>query len=162
VLSAECWVLGNHEKRLSTQHPALSTTIPPVSFIGIDLGAKRIGIAVSDSGVMATPHSVMRNEGDVVEKLFNLGRELEAETFVVGVPRRPGASETKFRDFAERLRQKTCKEVVLWDEALTTVEASEALRAAGRDRREAQREIDMHAAAVILQSWLDEHHGRTS
>jgi len=126
-----------------------------VSIIGIDLGARRIGIAVSDSGIMATPHSVMRNEGDIIEKLSSLGRQLEAETFVVGVPRRPGADDRKFRDFAERLRQKTCKEVVLWDEALTTVEASEQLRAAGRGRREAQREIDMHAAAVILQSWLD-------
>jgi len=126
-----------------------------MSVIGIDLGAKRIGIAVSDSGIMATPHSVMRNEGDIIEKITNLGSELDAETFVVGVPRRPGADESKFRDFADRLRQRTCKEVVLWDEALTTVEASEQLRAAGRSRRDAQREIDMHAAAVILQSWLD-------
>jgi len=135
-----------------------------MSIVGIDFGAKRIGIAVSDSGIMATPHSVMRNEGDIIEKLSNLGRELEAETFVVGVPRRPGADERKFRDFAGLLRQKTCKEVVLWDEALSTVEASEQLRAAGRGRREAQREIDMHAAAVILQSWLDHRSqtGRTS
>lgn len=127
--------------------------------MGIDLGARRIGIAVSDSGIMATPHSVMRNEGDIIEKITNLGRELDAGTFVVGVPRRPGADDSKFRDFAERLRQRTCKEVVLWDEALTTVEASEQLRAAGRSRRDAQREIDMYAAAVILQSWLD---GRAS
>ncbi|HJW93384.1 MAG TPA: Holliday junction resolvase RuvX [Thermoanaerobaculia bacterium] len=126
-----------------------------MSIVGIDLGARRIGIAVSDSGIMATPHSVMRNEGDIIDRIAALGRELDAETFVVGVPRRPGADDRKFRDFAERLRQKTCKEVVLWDEALTTVEASEQLRAAGRGRREAQRVIDMHAAAVILQSWLD-------
>ena len=132
-----------------------------MSIIAIDLGARRIGIAVSDSGIVATPHSVMRNEGDIIEKISNLGRELDAGTFIVGVPRRPGADERKFRDFADRLRQRTCKEVVLWDEALTTVEASEQLRAAGRGRREAQREIDMHAAAVILQSWLDER-GRTS
>ena len=133
-----------------------------MSIIGIDLGSRRIGIAISESGIMATPHSVMRNEGDIVEKLSNLARELDAEAFVVGVPRRPGADESKFRDFADRLRQKTCKEVVLWDEALTTVEASEQLRAAGRDRREAQREIDMHAAAVILQSYLDDRARRTS
>jgi len=133
-----------------------------VSIIAIDLGARRIGIAVSDSGIVATPHSVMRNEGDIIEKISNLGRELDAGTFVVGVPRRPGADERKFRDFADRLRQRTCKEVVLWDEALTTVEASEQLRDAGRSRREAQREIDMHAAAVILQSWLDRSEGRSS
>jgi len=50
---------------------------------------------------------------------------------------------------------------VLWDEALTTVEAAEHLRAGGRKRRDAQRDIDMHAAAVILQSYLD-HLGRAS
>ena len=128
-----------------------------MSLIGIDLGARRIGIAVSDSGVVATPHSVMRNEGDVIAKLDHLARELEADTFVVGIPRRahPGSGEQKYRDFAEELRQRTCKQVVLCDESLSTVEAMEQLRAAGRNRREAQKDIDMHAAAVILQSYLD-------
>ena len=126
--------------------------------IAIDLGAKRIGIAVSDSGVMATPHSVMRNEGDVVAKLANLGQQLDAEQYVVGIPRRMHASanDQKYRDFAEALRQKTCKPVVLWDEALSTVEAMEARLASGKNRREAQKDIDMHAAAVILQSYLDD------
>ena len=125
--------------------------------MAIDYGGRRIGVAVSDSGIVATPHSVVRNEGDVLEKLANLARELGAETIVVGIPRRThtSAGEQKFHDFAERLRQKTCKDVVLWDEALTTTEASEQLRATGRSRRDAQREIDMHAAAVILQSYLD-------
>jgi putative Holliday junction resolvase len=135
-----------------------------VSFIGIDLGARRIGIAVSDSGVMATPHSVLRNEGDVIEKLERLARELEAETFVVGLPKRTHASagEQKFRDFAEALRQRTCKQVVLWDESLSTVEAMERLRASGRSRREAQKDVDMHAAAVILQSYLDRRSDQTT
>jgi putative Holliday junction resolvase len=126
--------------------------------MAIDLGARRIGIAVSDSGVLASPHSVMRNEGDVVEKLARLAGELGAEELVVGIPRRThaSASEEKFRDFAEELRQRTCKPVVLWDESLSTVEAMEQLRAAGRNRREAQKDIDMHAAAVILQSYLDD------
>src|SRR5690242_18843977 len=95
-----------------------------VTLIGIDLGAKRIGIAVSDSGVMATPHSVLRNEGDVVAKLDRLGRELEADAFVVGLPKRArtGTADEKYRRFADELRQRTCKEVVLWDESLSTVE----------------------------------------
>ena len=111
-----------------------------MSLIGIDLGTRRIGIAVSDSGVMATPHSVMRNEGDVIAKLEHLGRELEAETFVVGLPRRTHSTdgEEKYRRFADALRQRTCKQVVLWDESLSTVEAMERLRAAGRTRRDAQ------------------------
>ena len=126
--------------------------------MAIDYGARRIGIAVSDSGTIATPHSVLRNEGDAVEKLAALARELGAETIVLGVAR----NAPKFHDLAERLRQKTCKPVVLWDEALTTVEAAENLRARGKKRREAQRDIDMHAAAVILQSYLDDRAGRTS
>lgn len=125
--------------------------------VAIDLGTRRIGIAVSDSGVVATPHSVLRNEGDIVARVANLGRELDAETFVVGLPKRAHASaaERKFHDFAEALRQKTCKPVVLWDESLSTVDAMEQLRAGGKTRREAQKDIDMHAAAVILQSYLD-------
>ncbi len=135
-----------------------------MSIIAIDYGGRRIGVAVSDSGAIARPHSVVKNEGDVIEKLAGLARDLEAETIVLGVPRRPNSSsgEQKFRDFAERLRQKTCKVVVLWDEALTTAEASRQLRDNGMKRREAQREIDMHAAAVILQSWLDDVARRTS
>jgi putative Holliday junction resolvase len=129
--------------------------------VAIDLGSRRIGIAVSDSGVVATPHSVLRNEGDVVAKLARLASELGAESFVVGIPKRTHASaaEKKYEDFAEALRQKTCKPVVLWDETLSTVEAMDRLRAGGRNRREAQKEIDMHAAAVILQSYLDHSSG---
>lgn len=125
--------------------------------MAIDYGGRRIGIAVSDSEVVATPHSVVRNEGDVVEKLARLATELDADTIVVGLPKRAHASpaEQKFRDLAERLRQRTCKEVVLWDETLSTAEAAAQLRARGVGRREAQRDIDMHAATVILQSYLD-------
>jgi putative Holliday junction resolvase len=128
-----------------------------MSIMAIDYGARRVGIAVSDSGTIATPHSVLRNEGDIVEKLADLAQELGAETIVVGIPR----GSAKYAEIAERLRQRTCKSVVLWDEALTTVEAAGHLRAGGRKRRDAQREIDMHAAAVILQSYLDSQ-GRTS
>jgi len=134
-----------------------------VSIIGIDFGARRIGVAVSESGIVATPHSVIRNEGDAVEKVARVGGELEAELYVVGIARRAKTTggEERFRDFADALRQKTCKAVVLWDETLTTVEASEQLRAAGRSRRDAEREIDMQAAAVILQSYLDAQSRRT-
>ena len=135
-----------------------------MSIIAIDYGGRRSGVAVSDSGTIARPHSVLKNEGEVLDKLASLVRELDAQTIVVGVPRRPHSNDgaQKFRDFAERLRQKTCKVVVLWDETLTTTEASRHLRENGRKRREAQREIDMHAAAVILQSYLDDLARRAS
>src|SRR6266508_3407905 len=107
-----------------------------MSLMAIDYGGRRIGVAVSDSGVVATPHSVVRNDGDVVETLARLARELDADTIVVGLPRRAhaGASERKFRDLADRLRQTTCKEVVLWDETLSTAEAAAQLRDRGVGR----------------------------
>jgi putative holliday junction resolvase len=163
VVAAAVPLAGRGAYRIAVAMSEAPLTHPaddPGPLIGVDLGSRRIGVAVSDSGVMATPHSVMRNEGDVVQKLANLGRELEASAYVVGIPRRTHASaaDRKFHDFAEALRQKSCKPVVLWDESLSTVEAAESLRAAGKRRRDAQKDIDMHAAAVILQSYLDSRH----
>jgi putative Holliday junction resolvase len=135
-----------------------------VSVIGIDYGGRRIGVAVSDSGLLASPHSVIANEGDVVGRLDRLGRELEADEYVVGVPRRTRSSdgEAKFERFAEELRQRTCKPVVLWDETLTSVEAEARLRESGRKGARSREDIDMYAAAIILQSYLDSRAGRSS
>ena len=132
--------------------------------MAIDYGTRRIGVAVSDSGVLASPHSVVANEGDVIGRLAQLATELEATTIVVGIPSRQfhDRRQNTFREFAERLRQKSCKDVVLWNEELTTADAASRLQAAGRKRREAQRDIDMYAATVILQSYLDELQRRQS
>ncbi len=132
-----------------------------MAILGIDYGGRRIGVAVSESGVLASPHSVMANEGDVIAELDRLGRELGADTFVVGIPRRARTTdgEAKFRRFAEELRQRTCKTVVLWDETLTSVEAEARLRESGRRGKD---HLDMYAAAVILQSYLDHGPGRSS
>ena len=130
--------------------------------LAIDWGGRRIGVAVSDSDVLATPHSVIANEGDVVEKLARLADEVGAETIVVGIAHRSQshAGEQKFRELADALRQKTCKMVVLWDESFSTIDAERRLRSAGRRMRETKHAIDMYAAAVILQSYLDRHAGR--
>jgi putative Holliday junction resolvase len=138
-----------------------------VSIVGIDYGGRRIGIAVSESGLLATPHSVIANDGDldsVVERLAGLASTLEAEVLVLGVPRRAVSrmGEDKFEHLAAALRQRTCKEVILWDETLSTVEAAGLRHATGKRGRAIRADIDMHAAAVILQSWLDHRSGRTS
>jgi putative transcription antitermination factor YqgF len=132
-----------------------------VSLIGIDYGGKRIGVAVSESGVVASPHSIIANQGDVIGRLDDLGRELAVDVFVVGIPRRARSAdgEAKFRRFAEELGQRTCKPVVLWDEILSTVEAEQRLREIGRRTID---DIDMYAAAIILQSYLDDQAGRSS
>lgn len=131
--------------------------------LAVDFGTRRIGIAVSTSGVLATPHSVIPNEGGlerVIERIAEIGDEIEADLYLVGLPRRSRTGDADpalapYRDLAERIRQKTRKEVILWDEAYSTAEASSRARERGRRSRA----IDMEAAAVILQSWLDESEG---
>jgi len=140
-----------------------------MTLIGIDYGSRRVGIASSDSLILATPHSVIRNEGDpdgLIARIVRLGEELGATGYVLGIPRRSGrhddAIERKFTSLAEKLRQKSCKDVVLWDESLSTVEARERAASRGVSSRSLKDEIDMQAAAVILQSYLDHQAGRTS
>lgn len=131
--------------------------------MGIDYGGRRVGIAVSDSGLLASPHSVIRNDGKLLVRLARLAEDVEADTIVVGVARRSRSKdgEEKFRRFADQLRQKTCKSVVLWDESHSTVEAAERLRQSGRKSKNHD-DIDMYAAAIILQSYLDHLAGRSS
>lgn len=137
--------------------------------IGIDYGSKRVGIAVSSSGVLASPHSVIPNETDIgglIEKIAALAEELEATEFVLGVP--AGSRHDRetiikrFEAIAERLRQRTCKPVTLWDESYSTHEASQRRRDAGKSWKSAKKEIDREAAAVILQSFLDARAGGLS
>jgi putative Holliday junction resolvase len=131
--------------------------------LAIDYGGKRIGIAVSESGLLATPHSVLQNDAEAMDRIAAIATDVGADTVILGLPRRARSrdGERKFHTLAEALRQKICKPVILWDETLSTVEAAERLRAGGR-RRKGQDDIDMYAAAVILQSYLDAQRGRTS
>jgi len=132
-----------------------------MSVMGIDYGGRRIGVAISESGLLASPHSVIENPGDeerLAQQLQNLGEQLGVDRFVIGLPRRtaPGqAGEEKFRRFADLLRQRTCREVVLWDETLSTVDANRAMHESGKNWKQRKALIDMEAAAVILQSYLD-------
>jgi len=128
--------------------------------MGIDYGGRRVGIAVSESGVLATPHSVIQNDERMLDRLARVAEDVAADTIVVGVARRSrsNAGEAKFHRFAEELRQKTCRSVILWDESHSTIEAAERLR----DSRKSKDDIDMYAAAIILQSYLDDQARRSS
>jgi putative Holliday junction resolvase len=131
--------------------------------VGLDLGRRRIGVAVSDSeGRMAVPHVVIARSGDaeadrraVVEAVAELG----AGRVVVGLPLSleggvgPAARDAQAE--AEALAEALDVPVELHDERLTTVVADRAMQAAGIGGRSRRRVIDSSAAAVILQSWLD-------
>jgi len=129
-----------------------------MAVVGIDYGTRRIGVAVSESELIASPHSVIENREGIVETIVAIGQQFDASTFVLGIPSRstPTEAQTRIRQFAETLRQRSCKEVVLWDESYSTTEAASLAREAGKTRRQERGEIDMHAATVILQSYLDQ------
>lgn len=131
-------------------------------WIGIDFGSKRIGVAVSHSGDIAEPHSVIARGaelGPAIERIARLVEEFEVDTIVVGIPKggrvAPSANLRHYEKFAELLREQLAVPVVLWDESYSTTEAASLLGETGRRRRDARERIDMLAAAVILQSYLD-------
>lgn len=130
--------------------------------LGVDWGQRRIGLAVSWSGELASPLRIVQAQSSVdetLELIAEVVRELEAEKIVLGVPagsrHDAAAIHERFAAIAESLRQKTCKPVVLWDESYSTTEALALRNQAPRRRRRSQTPIDSAAAAVILQSFID-------
>jgi putative Holliday junction resolvase len=133
-----------------------------VRVIALDLGSRRIGVAVSDpSGTIASPHSVIERSGDVAADHVAIGAlvvELEAERVVVGLPISMnggiGPAARAATAEAEALATVLPVPVETYDERLTTV-AADRLLLAGRVRGGARRRVvDKIAAAVILQGWL--------
>jgi putative Holliday junction resolvase len=132
----------------------------------LDLGAKRIGVAYSDSGrTLASPWGTIQRSGEPGRDLgamVDAVREVEATTVVVGLPLslsgQQGPAARAVVAEAEALRQALEPLGVALetaDERLTTVEAQRALRAAGKTGPEARRVVDSAAAMVLLQAWLD-------
>ena len=129
----------------------------------MDLGARRIGVAVSDpSGTIASPLQVLERSGDVAgdhRRLAAIVREVGAERVVVGLPRslsgEVGPAARQALAEVEALTQALAVPVETHDERLTTVSAHRAMRALGVKRDARRRAVDKMAAAVMLQAWLD-------
>jgi putative Holliday junction resolvase len=138
-----------------------------VRALGLDLGSKRIGVAVSDlSGTIASPLTVIqrgRSRRHDHERIAQLVREEDADCVVVGMPRSlSGADGPAARAAQAEVRALASVvgvPVETHDERFTTVTATRAL-AEGGVRGSARRAVvDKVAAAVILQSWLDARRG---
>jgi putative Holliday junction resolvase len=131
--------------------------------LGLDLGTRRIGVALSDSaGLVATPHDVLTRSNDRARdhaRIAALVDESGAGVVVVGLPLSldgtVGPAARGVLGEADELRARLPVSVVTWDERLSTVEAQQRLRAAGVKGRKGRRVVDQVAATVILQSWLD-------
>jgi len=134
-----------------------------VRALGIDLGSRRIGVALSDSGgTLATPYETVQRSGDVARdhrRLLELAAEAEVECLVVGLPLSldgtVGPAAQGVLDEIEVLRSTTSIPVETYDERLTTVTADHLLRQGGRSGRSRRKVVDQTAAAVLLQGWLD-------
>lgn len=129
--------------------------------VGLDVGDRRIGVAVSDpTGSLATPVAVYHRRGAEadVTHVIDLVREYEANGVVVGLPKNMNGSEgpqaEKTREFATALERQGLA-VHLWDERLSTVEATRRMVEQRHKRRGIQERIDAEAAALILQTYLD-------
>jgi len=131
--------------------------------VGLDLGKRRVGVAVCDSGgVLAVPSTTVDRTGDDVADRARVAREvleLGAERVVVGLPLSLDGSEGPAavwaRAEAAALAGLLDVPVELYDERMTTVSAQRSLVAAGVKGRDRRRVVDQVAATVLLQAWLD-------
>ncbi len=131
--------------------------------LALDVGDKRIGVAVSDDlGILATPLTIVKhtNWREDIARILQIAREQRVQGIVVGVPYYlDGTASEQTRKvlrFIERLRERTDLPVYEWNEALSTEEAEARLHAAGRrQKRRAPTHVDAQAAAVILQEFLE-------
>ena len=133
--------------------------------IGLDIGDRRIGIALSDEGrLIATPHSVYERVGwgPDARHIKALMEQTGAELAVSGLPRNMdgtvGFQAQKVLEFCEILKKNGIP-VEMQDERLSTVSAHDALIEGNMHRQERKQTVDKVAAAFILQTWLDKNRG---
>ncbi len=132
------------------------------ALIGLDLGTKTIGVAVSDPErrVAAPVETVKRARFNIdAQRLLTLAAERRAAGIVLGLPINmdgsEGASAQSARAFARNLAKLTELPIALWDERLSTAAVERALIAADASRARRKAVIDQHAATYILQGALD-------
>ncbi|OGB87464.1 Holliday junction DNA helicase RuvA [candidate division WOR-1 bacterium RIFCSPLOWO2_02_FULL_46_20] len=132
--------------------------------LGLDYGAKRIGVAISDPlGITAQPVAVIEKTAGFEQNIQSLTKIIDqyggVEEIVVGLPKRLsgkiGIAAEKVLVFVEALKKTLPLKIVTWDERLTTVQAEKNLIAAGLSRTKRKKVIDRSAATFILRSYLD-------
>lgn len=130
--------------------------------MALDLGDKKIGVAISDAMLLIAhgkPTLVRRTLESDIERLKHLIEEHEVHQIVVGQPLymdgRESPQSRKTAKFARKLEQATHIPVLLWDERLTSFAAEQQLEEMGLGWRKRREHVDKVAAMLILQSYLD-------
>ena len=131
--------------------------------LGLDIGDKRIGVALSDpDGVLATPFTIISRKDDAadIEAIISIANQQQVGQIIVGLPRSMdgslGRQAEKVTDFTRKLCNCVEVPVEFRDERLTTVSARRLMREARPRKTRKKVRDDAVAAAVILQSYLDE------
>ncbi|MDE6674997.1 MAG: Holliday junction resolvase RuvX [Acetatifactor sp.] len=133
--------------------------------MGLDFGSKTVGVAVSDPlGITAQGLEIIRRKEEnklrrTYARIEELIVEYQVEEIVLGLPKNMNATEGEraelTREFKDSLERRTGLPVPLWDERLTTVAADRAMMEAGIRREHRKDYVDMIAASLILQGYLD-------
>jgi putative Holliday junction resolvase len=130
--------------------------------LALDLGKKRIGLAISDPlGITAQglPNLVRVRKRADLAALEQLVRDRQVGLILLGNPINMRGDEGRqsgwVREFAEALKQRTGLPVKLWDERLTSVEANRVLRSSGISIEKRAAAVDRLSAVILLQSYLD-------
>ena len=132
--------------------------------LGLDIGEKRIGLAVSDElGITAQGLKTLNRTKleDDLHRLAELIREKEINKLVVGLPKNMngtlGPQAERVKKFVDLLTKECPCEVVYWDERLTTIAAQRTLLEADVSRKKRRNSVDRLAAVLILQGYLDKN-----
>jgi len=131
--------------------------------LGLDVGDKRIGVALSDpDGILASPLTIInyKDETADIEAIINIISQKQVEQIIVGLPRSMdgsiGKQAEKVEAFVQRLCSHTEVPVEFRDERLTTVAAKRLMQAVTTKKTKRKARDDAIAAALILQGYLDE------
>jgi len=131
-------------------------------FLGLDIGSKRIGLALSDElGITAQglPTLNRSTPGNDIRKLLEIVRQHKVEKIVIGLPKNMngtlGKSAEQVLTFIQEMKVKTAIPVDLWDERLSTIAVTRTLISANVSRRRRKEVVDKLAAVYILQGFLD-------
>jgi len=141
-----------------------ASSTAPQRILGLDVGSRRIGVAVSDPlGITAQGLETLHRKNKKYDFafLYHVIRDYEVKEIVVGLPLRmsgaEGAQAEKIQAFADDLRKHFKLPVHLWDERLTSAEATRLLRATDLSIEKRGQAVDRMAAILILQNWMDRH-----
>ncbi|MBR3490138.1 MAG: Holliday junction resolvase RuvX [Bacilli bacterium] len=132
-------------------------------YIGLDLGSRTLGVSLSDpSGIIASSHTIIRHNEEyerLIDDVKKIVDEYKVEKIVLGLPKNMNGTigpkgELSYK-FKEMLEEKLGLEVILVDERLSTVEATNLLIKNDTSRKKRKKVVDSLAATIILQSYLD-------